>query len=40
MSNVYDVLILGAGMAGLSAAHQLAIEQPNLKIAIIEGQNR
>ena len=32
----YDYLIVGAGMVGLSIAHQLKINEPNKKICIIE----
>lgn len=33
---VYDVVILGAGITGLSTAYWLEKEDPNLKVAIIE----
>ncbi len=32
----YDYLIVGAGMVGLSIAHQLKINEPNKKICVIE----
>ena len=32
----YDFLVVGAGMVGLSVAHQLKIKEPNKKICIIE----
>ena len=33
---VYDITIIGAGIVGLATAHQLLIESPGLKIAILE----
>ena len=36
----FDVLILGAGVSGLAAAHRLIGYGNKLKIAIIEAQNR
>lgn len=33
---VSDVVIVGAGSAGLSCAYHLATSRPNLKITIIE----
>lgn len=35
----YDYLIVGAGMVGLSIAHQLKINEPYKKICIIEKEN-
>ena len=35
----YDYLIVGAGMVGLSIAHQLKIHDPNKKICVIEKEN-
>jgi len=35
----YDIIIFGAGIAGLTVAHQLALNSPQLKIAIIEKEN-
>ena len=36
----FDVLILGAGISGLSAAKRLIGYGNKLKIAIVEAQNR
>lgn len=36
----YDVLILGAGLAGLSAAHRIHTSSPHLKILILEARDR
>ena len=35
-SKPYDIVIVGAGSCGLSAAYTLAKARPDLKIAIIE----
>lgn len=35
-SNQYDVIIVGAGFAGLAAARKLEIEKPELKILMLE----
>lgn len=39
LSKTYDVLIVGAGPAGLFAAYELIKKRPHLKIAIIEQGN-
>tara|TARA_B100001029_G_C15046013_1_gene447178 strand:+ start:519 stop:1718 length:1200 start_codon:yes stop_codon:yes gene_type:complete len=36
----YDVIIIGAGMVGLSLAHQLKIKKKNLSILIIEKESK
>jgi monoamine oxidase len=36
----HDVLILGAGLAGLSSAHRLLSQNPNLSILILEARDR
>lgn len=41
----FDVLVLGGGLSGLSAAHYLAQQQPTqgrrpLRVALLEAQNR
>ena len=38
--NLYDVIIVGAGLSGLSAAYNLRNKCPSLKILIIEGKDR
>lgn len=40
LSNVYDVLIVGGGAAGLMTAVQLSRQSPNLKIALLDGAKR
>jgi len=37
---IYDVVIAGAGLAGLSLARQLIREQPDLSLAIVDKQQR
>ncbi|MEM6710559.1 MAG: FAD-dependent oxidoreductase, partial [Pseudomonadota bacterium] len=32
----YDVIILGAGLAGLTLARQLSLSQPGRRVAVIE----
>ncbi len=39
-SKKYDVIILGAGISGLSAAYTLKKKKPELKIAILEARDR
>lgn len=36
----YDVLVLGAGLAGLSAAHRIHTSHPSLSILILEARDR
>ena len=38
--NVYDVVICGAGLAGLTLARQLRLNHPNLKIALFDKAKR
>ena len=40
MENNFDVIIVGAGISGLSAAHFLAEQKPGLKIAIVDKSDR
>lgn len=40
MRNNFDVIIIGAGLSGLSVAHFLGKQRPELKVAIIEKENR
>ena len=35
----YDIVIFGAGIAGLTVAHELLKNSPTIKIAIIEKEN-
>ena len=37
---VYDVVVIGAGISGLSAAYKLKKQKANLKILILEARNR
>jgi monoamine oxidase len=39
-STVYDVIIVGAGLSGLSAGYYLMKSNENLKILVIEAKNR
>lgn len=39
MSAVYDVVILGGGMVGLSIANQLLQRRPSLKVAVIDKED-
>ncbi|ETO06434.1 hypothetical protein RFI_30966 [Reticulomyxa filosa] len=36
MNEVYDIIIIGAGVVGLSTARELKMRHPSLKIAILE----
>ena len=38
--NVYDVIIIGAGISGASAAYYLKKKANQLKVLVIEGKNR
>ncbi len=40
MENKFDVIIVGAGISGLSAAHFLAEQKPGLKVAIVDKSDR
>jgi oxygen-dependent protoporphyrinogen oxidase len=40
MENNFDVIIVGGGLSGLSGAHFLGKQRPELKIGIIEKSNR
>ncbi|RZK15530.1 MAG: FAD-dependent oxidoreductase, partial [Flavobacterium sp.] len=35
----YDVIVIGAGLVGLSTAYQLKLSQPNLKVLIIDKED-
>lgn len=39
-SNVYDVIVIGAGLSGLSAAYNLKKLNNSLKILILEARDR
>ncbi len=39
MNKIYDVIIIGGGIVGLSTAYQTQISNPSLKIAILEKEN-
>lgn len=39
-NNQYDIVIIGAGVAGLTAAYTLKKTDPNLRILILEAKNR
>uniref|UniRef100_A0A3P9KEY0 Amine oxidase n=1 Tax=Oryzias latipes TaxID=8090 RepID=A0A3P9KEY0_ORYLA len=39
-ADIWDVLIVGAGLSGLSAAHLLLKKNPKLRILILEGKDR
>ena len=39
-AELYDVVIIGAGISGLSAADKLLSKDPSLKIKILEAANR
>ena len=36
----YDLVIIGAGLSGLSSAYHIKKMQPQLSILIVEGKNR
>ena len=36
----YDVIVVGAGLSGLASAHSLIKSNPNLKILILEANDR
>ncbi len=40
MVNEYDVIIVGAGIAGLTAAREVVKFDPTLRVCILEGRNR
>ena len=40
IEGLYDVIIIGAGASGLSAAYNLKKKKKNLKILILEAKNR
>ena len=40
MNNKYDIILVGAGPAGIFACHELINKKPNLKIALLDMGNR
>lgn len=38
--NEYDVIIVGAGMSGLSAAYRILTQRPSTKLLILEARDR
>lgn len=40
MSNIYDCIILGCGIAGATAAYRIATKHKNLKTLLIELSSR
>ena len=40
INNSFDIVIVGAGMVGMSLSHQLNKKFPNLKICILEKENQ
>jgi L-2-hydroxyglutarate oxidase len=39
MGNKYDILVIGAGIVGLSTAYQINQQRPDLRIGVIEKEN-
>ena len=37
MNQVYDVIIIGCGEAGIYAGYELSLKNPSLKIGVFEG---
>ncbi|PVG01271.1 amine oxidase [Serendipita vermifera] len=40
MEDSYDIIIVGAGMAGLAAAHHILTKRPSTKLLILESRDR
>jgi monoamine oxidase len=40
VKDVYDCIIVGAGIAGLTAAHSLSKSNADLKVMLLEGRSR
>ena len=40
MENTYDVIVIGAGAAGLTAAYELSKNKPKCKIIVLEARGR
>ncbi|CAG8734248.1 6814_t:CDS:2, partial [Acaulospora colombiana] len=40
MEDNYDIIIVGAGMAGLAAAHQILTKRPSTKLLVLESRDR
>jgi protoporphyrinogen oxidase len=40
MSNIYDIIILGGGIAGIYTTYKLLQKDPNLSIIVLEATNR
>lgn len=37
---VYDLIVIGGGCVGLASAHKISLRHPNLKILVLEKENR
>jgi flavin-dependent dehydrogenase len=40
MENTYDVIVIGAGAAGLTAAYELSKHKPKCKLIVLEARGR
>ncbi|XP_059142720.1 probable flavin-containing monoamine oxidase A [Physella acuta] len=40
MNNNYDVIVVGAGISGLTAAYNIKKKDPNAKVVVLEGKDR
>jgi monoamine oxidase len=40
MQDNYDIIVVGAGMAGLAAAHHILTKRPSTKLLVLESRDR
>ena len=38
--NTYNVVIVGGGLSGLQACHEILLNRPNCRVAVVEARDR